>query len=211
MKNEKKSVFDLRVNEANPRTITDRKFSLLVDSILSMPEMLEVRSIVHDDGVVLGGNMRLRALLSIAGMDEAELAQRIRQCKDIHASETERETIIDKWIAWRDKPVVVTANVSDWTDDKKRQFLIKDNASFGAWDYDILANDWDSDELNRWGADVWNTDAQTLPEQEQKEDEFKAPAETQYLVEVVCKDETEQGDVYSKLDEQGYEVRFKIK
>lgn len=36
---------------------------------------------------------------------------------------------------------------------KKREFIIKDNAHAGDWDTDILANEWDMDELADWGAD----------------------------------------------------------
>lgn len=36
---------------------------------------------------------------------------------------------------------------------KKREFIIKDNAHSGDWDSDILANEWDMDELDDWGAD----------------------------------------------------------
>lgn len=39
------------------------------------------------------------------------------------------------------------------TEAKKREFIIKDNAHSGDWDSDILANEWDMDELNDWGAD----------------------------------------------------------
>lgn len=36
---------------------------------------------------------------------------------------------------------------------KKREFIIKDNAHAGDWDSDILANEYDIDELKEWGAD----------------------------------------------------------
>ena len=39
------------------------------------------------------------------------------------------------------------------TEAKKREFIIKDNAHAGDWDSDILANEWDMDELKDWGAD----------------------------------------------------------
>lgn len=39
------------------------------------------------------------------------------------------------------------------SDAKKREFIIKDNAHSGDWDTDILANEWDMDELKDWGAD----------------------------------------------------------
>lgn len=48
----------IRVNDANPRTITDAKFHKLVNSILSFPKMLNIRPIAVDaSGVALGGNM----------------------------------------------------------------------------------------------------------------------------------------------------------
>jgi len=37
---------------------------------------------------------------------------------------------------------------------QKREFMIKDNTSAGDWDSDILANEWDMDELKDWGADL---------------------------------------------------------
>lgn len=39
------------------------------------------------------------------------------------------------------------------TEAKKREFIIKDNNHAGDWDTDILANEWDMDELKDWGAD----------------------------------------------------------
>lgn len=43
--------------------------------------------------------------------------------------------------------------VTGLTEAKKREFIIKDNAHSGDWDTDILANEWDMDELDAWGAD----------------------------------------------------------
>ena len=45
-----------------------------------------------------------------------------------------------------------------WTQEQKDEFIIKDNANFGEWDWDILANEWDNAELNEWGLDVWQND-----------------------------------------------------
>tara|TARA_R110000803_G_C11964371_1_gene319069 strand:+ start:43 stop:621 length:579 start_codon:yes stop_codon:yes gene_type:complete len=35
------------------------------------------------------------------------------------------------------------------------QFIIKDNVGFGEWDWDIIANGWDTTELKDWGIDIW--------------------------------------------------------
>jgi len=60
----------LKSNPNNPRIIKDDKFRKLVTSITEFPEMLEARPIVCDpDGVVLGGNMRLKACRE-AGLKE---------------------------------------------------------------------------------------------------------------------------------------------
>ena len=47
---------------------------------------------------------------------------------------------------------------SELTEEEKKQFIIKDNSSFGDWDWDILANEWNNNELNEWGLDVWVED-----------------------------------------------------
>lgn len=45
---------------------------------------------------------------------------------------------------------------SDLTEDEQRQFIIKDNVSGGEWDWEMLANEWDSEQLEDWGLDVPN-------------------------------------------------------
>tara|TARA_S200000501_G_scaffold375568_1_gene427957 strand:+ start:4011 stop:4619 length:609 start_codon:yes stop_codon:yes gene_type:complete len=41
-----------------------------------------------------------------------------------------------------------------WTDKQKQEFVIKDNISAGEWDNDILANEFEAEDLNAWGMDV---------------------------------------------------------
>jgi len=43
---------------------------------------------------------------------------------------------------------------SDLTEEEQKQFIIKDNVSGGEWDWEMLQNDWNLDELNAWGLDV---------------------------------------------------------
>lgn len=49
----------------------------------------------------------------------------------------------------------VFIKVVDWSEEKQKEFIIKDNVSFGEWDWDVLANEWENTELNEWGMDVW--------------------------------------------------------
>jgi DNA modification methylase len=53
----------IKSNPNNPRVIKDDKFAKLVNSIKEFPKMMELRPmVVNSDMVVLGGNMRLKAL-----------------------------------------------------------------------------------------------------------------------------------------------------
>ena len=48
----------------------------------------------------------------------------------------------------------IPVTIADLTEDKQREFLIKDNTSGGEWDWKVLANEWDSEELEAWGLDL---------------------------------------------------------
>ena len=67
---------------------------------------------------------------------------------------------------------VTVIKASDLTEDEQRQFIIKDNVSGGEWDWDMLANEWDSEQLEEWGLDV--PDFRTETELEAEEDDFDA-------------------------------------
>lgn len=48
-------------------------------------------------------------------------------------------------------PVIIADNLSE---EQQKQFLIKDNVSGGEWDWNMLANEWDVEQLEDWGLDV---------------------------------------------------------
>jgi ParB-like chromosome segregation protein Spo0J len=108
-------VSQLKTNPNNPRVIRDQQFKKLVKSIKDFPEMLAVRKLVcTPDFVVLGGNMRLKALQE-AGIKEVDV------------------------------------EIVNWDESQQKQFIIKDNLSYGEWDWEMLANEWDFTELSDWG------------------------------------------------------------
>jgi ParB-like chromosome segregation protein Spo0J len=43
---------------------------------------------------------------------------------------------------------------SDLNEDQQKAFIIKDNVGYGEWDWDMLANEWDAEELIQWGLDI---------------------------------------------------------
>jgi len=61
---------------------------------------------------------------------------------------------------------------SELTEEQQKEFIIKDNVGFGEWDWNDLANNWDSDKLEEWGLDIPGFEAEVL---EAEEDDFAAP------------------------------------
>lgn len=122
-------------NPNNPRIIKDDKFKKLVKSLKDLPEMAEVRPIVvNKDMVVLGGNMRLKAM---------------------------------KEAGWKEVPI----HIVDWDEEKQKQFIIKDNVGFGEWDWDMIANEWDAEQVTDWGLDIPGF----VVEPEATEDDYEIP------------------------------------
>lgn len=111
-------ITDIKANPNNPRVIKDDKYQKLLKSLKNFPEMANVRPIVvNQDMIVLGGNMRLKAM---------------------------------KEAGWKQVPIEVV----EWSEEKQREFIIKDNVGFGEWDWQQLAAEWDSKDLEDWGLDV---------------------------------------------------------
>ena len=85
---------DIKPNPNNPRVLRDEKFQKLKQSITEFPKMLSLRPMVIDENnVVLGGNMRLRALqeLGFTDVDEAW----VKRSSDLTEEEKKRFIIAD--------------------------------------------------------------------------------------------------------------------
>lgn len=53
----------------------------------------------------------------------------------------------------KEVPVILADDLSE---EQQRQFIIKDNVGYGEWDWDDLANNWNTEELTNWGLDIPN-------------------------------------------------------
>lgn len=100
-------------------------------------------------------------------------------------------------------PIIIADNL---TEEQQREFLIKDNTSGGEWDWEMLANEWDSEQLEDWGLDIPNFDVKI--EDEGELDDLSDKITSSFRIEVVCIDEESQEKTYNKLIEQGYECRL---
>lgn len=98
-------------------------------------------------------------------------------------------------------PIIVADKLSE---AQQKEFLIKDNVSGGEWDWNILANEWDAEQLTDWGVDI--PDFSIEEELEQKD--LSSEIDNLFRIEIICKDEESQENTYNKLIEQGYECRL---
>lgn len=103
----------------------------------------------------------------------------------------------------------VPVYVREWDEDKDGQFIIKDNVSFGEWDQDMLANEWEPEQLDEWGLNIdWDepeeteglTDADDVPEV--PEEATTKPGDVWLLGEhrLLCGDSTKAEDVERLMD-----------
>ena len=161
----------------NPRNITEEDMEKLKKSIREHPNMMALREMVvypHGDKfVVLGGNMRLRALRDL-GYDEGP-------CKVIP---------------------------TDTPTDQLNAFIALDNGSFGAWDWDALANEWDDLPLGDWGVPSWPEAKDDGKSASGERPDLSDQLDYQFRIEITCVSEAEQEKMYNELTERGFQCRI---
>ena len=99
-------------------------------------------------------------------------------------------------------PVMI---VSGLTDAEKNEFIVKDNVGFGEWDFDMLSNQFQHDELLEWGVDVprFDVDPDGIDDILQL-DEINEKC--QFIIE--CSNIDEFKIVQSKLESTGKKIHF---
>lgn len=51
----------------------------------------------------------------------------------------------------KEMPIILA---DDWSEEQRKEFMIKDNIGFGQWEWDDLANEWNQEDLEDWGLDL---------------------------------------------------------
>lgn len=119
-------ISNFKQNSDNPRTIKKEQLEKLKRSIKSFPEMMEKRPMV----CVTDEDGKL---FPLGGN------MRLKAIKELGFEEIKKE-----WVVFAD----------EWTEEQRREFVIKDNANLGSWDFDALVDGWDVDDLEEWGVKV---------------------------------------------------------
>lgn len=96
----------------------------------------------------------------------------------------------------------IPAIIVNWSKKKQEEFIIKDNVSGGEWNWEMLANEWNAEELDAWGLDVpkFDTDAD--------EPENKETDGGQFYLNVKCDSEGHCQSLYEKLTADGLDVKI---
>lgn len=113
----------------NPRWIRDARFEALKKSIEDAPEMLELRELL------------IYPLSDLEGHEDKFIViggnMRLRACKELGYTEVPCKVL----------PLETPVK-------KLREYAIKDNEAFGQNDFDVLANEWDMEELQDFGMEL---------------------------------------------------------
>jgi DNA modification methylase len=110
---------------------------------------------------------------------------------------------------WIDKAI-------GWSDEKKKEFIIKDNVGFGEWDWDILANEWDANDLDDWGLDlpdIFEADPEAEEDDYEEPDDLKVDVVLGDLIEIgnhrlLCGDSTDSDQVAKLMDGKKADMVF---
>jgi DNA modification methylase len=180
----------IKLNPTNPRIIKDDKFKKLVKSIEDFPEMMAKRPMV----CVTDTDGKLYPLGG---------NMRLKALQELKYKE-----IPDTWVMLAD----------EWSEEKRKEFAIKDNVSFGEFDWDTLANEWNVEEISEWGVDIPNFEIDEVLEAE--EDDFDVPEggiETDIVLgdlfeigehRLLCGDSTNSDDVAKLMNGQKADMVF---
>lgn len=165
-------------NPNNPRTIKKDQLEKLKRSIKSFPEMMEKRPMV----CVTDEDGKLYPLGG---------NMRLRAIKEMGFKE-----VPETWVALAD----------EWTEEQRREFIIKDNANLGDWNLDDLQENWDLDLISEWGVDLEWDEVEESTEKEQID--LSDDLDVAFKVEIECVNESEQEKLYNELINRGLKCRL---
>lgn len=142
--------------------------------------------------------MRIRPIVVNDDMIVLGGNMRLRACKDAGLKEV---------------PII---KASELTEEQQKEFIIKDNVGFGEWDWDLIANEWDAEQLDDWGLDVPFDFGEEL---DAEEDDYEMPDEIKTdivlgdLIEIgehrlLCGDSTDSDQVAKLMDKRNAELLF---
>lgn len=190
----KMNIISLKENSENPRCITDDNLLKLFESVLAFPKMLAFRPIVcNEEKIILGGNMRYRALCKILNTESEEILEVIKR-QNIYMTDAEKVHLAEYWEDWKKNPTVDVVVAKGFCNEKCDEFIIKDNVCFGDWDKKKIDSFFIKD-FERWGFEEKNYDISAFFDEDGKsiENEEKS-AQSENLTKITIEISSEISD-----------------
>jgi DNA modification methylase len=142
----------------NPRQITTKQMTMLAHDLA---ELGDLSGIVHDLNTdeLIGGNQRSK----IFRLDECEI-----QLSEQYDAPDEQGTVALGYVIWQGKKY--TYRQVRWDTKTAEKANIVANKAGGTWDFDILGNEWEIDELLEWGFEPFELGLDDTEAEEPTED-----------------------------------------
>lgn len=100
-------------------------------------------------------------------------------------------------------PVIIA---KDFTSEQEKEFMIKDNVQGGQWDWEVLANEWDVNQLESWDLIV-PFEFRTVESNEESDLNAKKPTTAWYL-NIEFDSEQECQAMFDELSERGLKLKI---
>lgn len=92
------------------------------------------------------------------------------------------------------------------TEKEVEELNIRMNKNTGEWDFDVLANEWDTDDLALWG---WSDKELGIDAEEEKSpDETDLDVDQKPILEIECDSAEEQKELYEEFTQRGLQCRL---
>ena len=164
---------------SNPRNITREKLALLKKSVQEHPDMLSLRGLLVYQ-LDNGHYIAIGGNMRLKAMQE---------------------------LGYTEAPCVIVPKETPIEEIKADSII--DNNGFGKWDWDMLANEWDENQLMDWGVDlpIFDGASQSGSAGAKPEKDLSDKVVDVYEVVVECMGESEQERIFNKLTGEGYKCR----
>lgn len=88
----------------------------------------------------------------------------------------------------------------DLTPEQQKEFIIKDNVGFGEWDWSMIANEWDAQQVTDWGLD--------LPVYPESAESAQSLESDEFYLNIKFESEKECEKYYAQFKKDGFEVKI---
>lgn len=184
--------YDMKHYHKNPREITKKQFDQLKEWL---DELGDLSGIVHDlnSDEIIGGNQRVRAL---------GVAQENPVITETFDPPTRQGTVVLGYFEANGGERYQYRAVR-WTSEQCEKANIIANKAGGSWDQDILANEWEVDNLLEWG---FEPEELGIVEQSDPPEE-DVVIKDQWLIVIECESEAQQIDLLGRFGSEGLKCR----